>query len=81
VGTHRLASRWAGDVVGNPLFSGAVGSVQLCGVSVKGYHIQGLLTGSVHRVYVDWYKKHTCHVYQIFPCMMYIDSNRRDSQI
>jgi hypothetical protein len=25
--------------------------------------------------------KHMCHVYWVFPCRVYIDSNHRDSQI
>jgi hypothetical protein len=41
----------------------------------------GLSTGSVRRVYVDWRGKHTCRVYCVFPCRVYIDSNYRDSQI
>jgi hypothetical protein len=33
------------------------------------------------RAYVDWRGKRTCHVYRVFPCKAYIDSNRRDSRI
>jgi hypothetical protein len=48
---------------------------------MKGCHIRELHTGSVRGVYVDWRGKHTCRVNQVFPCMVYIDSNRRDSWI
>jgi hypothetical protein len=39
--------------------------------------------GSVWKVamYVDWRGKHTCRVGRVFPCRVYNDSNRRDSQI
>jgi hypothetical protein len=62
-------------------FSGAVGSVQICQCLMKDYHVRGPPIGSVCRAYVDWRGKHTCHVGQVFPCRVYIDSNHRDSQI
>jgi hypothetical protein len=46
---------------------------------VKDCHVRGLPPGSGHRAYVDWRGKRTCRVDWIFPCMVYIDLNRRDS--
>jgi hypothetical protein len=63
------------------LFLGSSEFVQLCWVDVKGCHVQGLPTGSVHVAYVDWRGKRTCHVDRVFPCRMYIDLNHRDSRI
>jgi hypothetical protein len=67
VGTHGSVNRWTGDIFGDPFFLGAVRSVQLCGVSVKGCHIRGLPAGSVRRTYVDWRGKHTCRVDRFSP--------------
>jgi hypothetical protein len=64
-----------------PFFSGAVGSVQCYWWLAKGCHVRGPPTGSVHRVYVDWRGKRTCHVDRVFPCRVYIDSNHHDCQI
>jgi hypothetical protein len=64
-----------------PFFSGAVRSVQICQSLMKGYHVRGPPTGSVHWAYVDKCGKRTCRVDRVFPCRVYIDSNRRDSQI
>jgi hypothetical protein len=64
-----------------PFFSGAVGSVQICRCLVKGCHVQGPLIGSVCRAYVDWCGKRTSLIGRVFPYRVYIDSNRRDSQI
>jgi hypothetical protein len=64
--------------------AGGVGSsesIQLCWVSVKGYRVWGPPARSVRRTYVDWRGKCTCCVDQVFLCMVYIDLNRRDSQI
>jgi hypothetical protein len=47
----------------------------------EGCHVRGLLAESVCRVCMDWSGKRTWHVGQVFPCRVYIDSNRRDSQI
>jgi hypothetical protein len=63
------------------LFLGSSESVQLCWVGVKGCHIRGPTIGSVRRAYVDWCGKGTYHIGRVFPCRVYIDSNRRDSQI
>jgi hypothetical protein len=63
------------------LFLGSSESVQLCWVSVKGCHVRGLPVGSVRQTYVDWRGKHACRVGRVFPCRVYIDSNRRDSRI
>jgi hypothetical protein len=41
----------------------------------------GTAVGSVRGIYVDWREKHTCHVDRVFSYRVYIDSNRRDSQI
>jgi hypothetical protein len=68
-------------IVSGALFLGSSDSVQLCRWLVEGCHVQGPPTGSVHRAYVDWYGKHTCHVDRVFPCRVYIDSNHRDSRI
>jgi hypothetical protein len=56
-------------------------SVQLYQWLVKGCHVRGLPTGSIHRAYVDWCEKRTCHGGRVFPCRVYIDSNHRDYQI
>jgi hypothetical protein len=72
---------WARGLCREPFFSVAVGFVQCCWWLVKGCHVRGLPTGSVCGAYVDWRGKRKCHVYQVFPCRVYIDSNHRDSQI
>jgi hypothetical protein len=64
-----------------PFFSGAVGSVQICRCLVKCCHVRGPPTGSIRWVYVDWCGKRTCRVGRVFPCRVYIDSNRCDSRI
>jgi hypothetical protein len=64
-----------------PFFSGAVDLFKFVDDCVKGCHIRGLPTVSVHRPYVDWHGKHTCRVGRVFLCRVYIYSNRRDSQI
>jgi hypothetical protein len=68
-------------IVSGALFLGSRDSVQLCRWLVEGYHIRGLPAGSVRQTYVDWCGKRTCRVGQVSPCKVYIDSNRRDSQI
>jgi hypothetical protein len=45
-------------------FSGAIVFVQLCWVSVKGYHVRGLPVGNVRVAYVDGCGKCMCRVYQ-----------------
>jgi hypothetical protein len=62
-------------------FLGSSESVQLCWVSVKGCHVRGLPAGSICRAYVNWRGKRTCRGGQVFPCRVYIDSNRRDSRL
>jgi hypothetical protein len=64
-----------------PLFSGAVESVQICRCLTKGCHVWGPPAGSVRRVYVDWHGKRTCRVGRVFPYRVYIDLNRCDSRI
>jgi hypothetical protein len=64
-----------------PFFLGALGSVQIYRRLVKGCHVQGPPAGSIRRAYVDWCGKRTCCVGRVFPCRVYIDSNRQDSQI
>jgi hypothetical protein len=59
------------EVESGVLFLGSSESVQLCWVSVKGYHVRGLPTESVRVVFVDWRKKCTCRVYQVFPYRVY----------
>jgi hypothetical protein len=81
VGTHGSVNRRTGDVVGDPFFSTAMGSVQLFGVSVKYCHVRDLPAGSVRWAYVDWHEKRTYCVDRVFPCRVYIDSNRCYSQI
>jgi hypothetical protein len=51
-----------------PFFSGVVDLFKSVGECAKGCH-------------VDWRGKRMCHVDQVFPYRVYIDSNRRDSQI
>jgi hypothetical protein len=43
--------------------------------------LERLSAGSIRGAYVNWRGTHTCCVYQVFSCRVYIDSNRRDSQI
>jgi hypothetical protein len=68
-------------IVSGALFLRSGDSVQLCRRLVKGCHVRGPPEGSVRRTYVDWRVKRTCHVGRIFPGRVYIDLNRRDSQI
>jgi hypothetical protein len=63
------------------LFLGSSESIQLYWVGVKGCRVRRPPARSVHQMYVDWYGKRTCRVDQVFPCRVYIDSNRRDSRI
>jgi hypothetical protein len=51
-----------------PFFSGAVGSVQLCWVSIKGYRVRLVMSAYMSCVLG-------------FSCRMYINSNHHDSQI
>jgi hypothetical protein len=64
-----------------PFLSGVVALFNVVDDSMKGCHIWGLPTGSVRVAYVDWHGKRTCCVYHVFPCRVYIDSNRCDSRI
>jgi hypothetical protein len=64
-----------------PFFSGAVALSIIVDDSVKGCHVPGLLAGSVCRAYMDWRGKRMCHIDQVFPYRVYIDSNHRDSWI
>jgi hypothetical protein len=64
-----------------PFFSGAVGFVQICRCLMNGCHVRGPPTGIICQAYVDWRGKRTCRVGWVFPCSVYIDSNRCDSQI
>jgi hypothetical protein len=68
-------------IVSGALFLGSSDSVQLCRWLMKSCYVWRLPIGSVHRAYVEWHEKRTCHIGLIFPCRVYIDSNRRDSQI
>jgi hypothetical protein len=54
---------------------------QLCWRLMKCCHIRGPPAGSVRRAYVDWHGKRMCRVDGVFSCSVYIDLNRRDSQI
>jgi hypothetical protein len=45
-GNPQIGQPTCQDVVGSPFFLGAVGSVQLCWINVKGYHIH---TGTARR--------------------------------
>jgi hypothetical protein len=69
------------EVESGALFLRSGASVQACWRLVKGCHIRRPPTVSVCRVYVDWRGKRTCCVGRVFPYMVYIDSNNRDSQI
>jgi hypothetical protein len=68
-------------IVSGALFLRNSDSVQLCRWLVEGWHVRGSPVGSICRAYVDWCVKRTCHVGRIFPCRVYIDSNRHDSWI
>jgi hypothetical protein len=64
-----------------PFFLGAVALSIAIDDFTKGCHIRGPPAGSVRQAYVDWRGKHMCRVDRVFPCRVYIDSNRCDSQI
>jgi hypothetical protein len=64
-----------------PFVSGEVAQYIIVEDFVEGCHVWGLPSGSVHRAYVYWCGKHTCCVGWVFPCRVYIDSNRHDSRI
>jgi hypothetical protein len=68
-------------IVSRALFLRSSDSVQLCRRLMEGCHVRGPPVGSVCRAYVNWCGKRTCRVGRVFPCRVYIDSNRRDSQI
>jgi hypothetical protein len=68
-------------IVSGALFLSSSDSVQLYRRLMEGCHVQGPLAGSVRWAYVDWCGKRTCRVGRVFPCRVYIDSNRRDSRI
>jgi hypothetical protein len=68
-------------IVSGTLFLGSSDSVQLCRRLVKGCLVRGLPAGNVHPTYVDWHGKYTCRIGRVFPCRVYIDSNRRDTRI
>jgi hypothetical protein len=63
VETRRSVSRRVVDCIERHFFSRAVESVQLCWVSVKGYHVRGLFVESVHMVYMDRRGKRTYRMY------------------
>jgi hypothetical protein len=48
---------------------------------VKGYHVRGLPVESICRACADWSGKRMLRVGRVFPCRVYINSNRRDSRI
>jgi hypothetical protein len=50
-----------------PFFLGAMYPFNSVNNFMKGCHVWGLPTRSVRVTYVDWYAKHTCHLYQVFP--------------
>jgi hypothetical protein len=68
-------------IVSGALFLGSSDSVQPCRWLVEGCHVRGPPVGSVRWAYVDWRGKRTCRVGRVFPCNVYIESNRRDSWI
>jgi hypothetical protein len=68
-------------IVSEAIFLRSSNFIQLYQWLVKGCHIRGPPVESVRRAYMDWHRKCTCVVGQVFPCMMYIDSNQRDSRI
>jgi hypothetical protein len=63
--SHDFISKACWRFCREPFFSGAIGSIQFCWVSVKGCHVQGLLAESICVAYMDWCKKHTCRVYHV----------------
>jgi hypothetical protein len=67
------------EVEPEALFLGTSASVQPYWWLAKGCHVQRPPAGSVRRVCMDWCGKRICD--QVFPCKVYIDSNRRDSRI
>jgi hypothetical protein len=81
VRTRGSVSRRVVDCVRSPFFSGTVALSIAVDNFAKGCHVWGLPTGSVRWTYVGWRGKRMCHVGQVFPGRVYIDSNRRDSRI
>jgi hypothetical protein len=69
------------EVESGALFLESSKSVQLYWVSVKGCHVRGPPAGRVRQAYMDWHGKRTWCDNRVFPCRVYIDSNRCDSQI
>jgi hypothetical protein len=76
---HTTQLGW--EVESGALFLGSGEFVQLCWISVKGYHVWEPSAGSICQAYVDWHGKRTYPVGRVFPCRVYTDSNHRDSQI
>jgi hypothetical protein len=64
-----------------PFFSEAVALLNSVDDYVKGCHVWGLPTRSIHRAYVDWRGKRTYRVDRVFPYRVYIDSNHHNSRI
>jgi hypothetical protein len=62
------------------LLPGVGACFDFVGVSERLY-IRGLLTESIGWTCVDWSGKRTWRVGRVFPCRVYIDSNRRDFRI
>jgi hypothetical protein len=65
------------DIVGSLFFSGAVDLFNTVDDSIKGYHVRRLLIGSIYGLAQEAYVSCVSG----FPYRVYIDSNRRDSQI
>jgi hypothetical protein len=80
--THlRIGQPACCELCREPFFLGAVALFIVVDDIMKGCHVCGLSTGSIHGAYMDWREKHTCRVDRVFPCRVYIDSNHRDSRI
>ncbi len=60
-------------------FSGAVALSIAVDEFMNDCHVRGMPAGNIHRAYVAWHGKCMCRVDRVFPCMVYIDSNHRDS--
>jgi hypothetical protein len=62
-------------------FSGAVALSIVVDDFMKVCHVRGLPAKNVCGAYVDWREKRMYRVDRVFPYMLYIDSNHRDSRI
>jgi hypothetical protein len=80
MGTRRSVSRRAENIVGSSFFSGVVTPSNSIGGSRK-VAIRGLREIRMAENHTRTERRKRVSCWSSFPCWMYIDSNRRDSQI